>query len=99
MITIESVVINLGADTAPLETLLKEIKVNQAEMTAAINAAADQLAKVKDEIQASTAQMTAAIEAAGQSTPQMDAALQRLQSLSADLDALNPDAPPPVGGA
>lgn len=60
------------------------------EFADAVNAASDQLQKALNEI-------VTAISASGNSSPEMDAALARLQTAATALDDLNPDAPaPPV---
>ena len=47
-------------------------------------------------MKASTEQLEAAIAAAGNTTPELDAALARLQASLTVADDLNPDAPAPA---
>lgn len=68
--------------------------MNQAELEAALTAAAEKTDKIVAEVQASTAQLLQAIADAGNSTPAVDAALARLQAALQVADDLNPD---PVG--
>jgi hypothetical protein len=55
------------------------------EFTDAINVVSDTLQKALNEV-------VAAVGASGNSTPEMDAALTRLQAAAKALDDLNPDA-------
>lgn len=72
---------------------LQGIKVNQDEMTVALEAAAVKAEKVAAEVTAAVTQMAAAIAAAGQSTPAQEAALARLNGALTIADAANPDVP------
>ena len=82
--------------TDPVMVALAELKeiamATKNEVTAQIEAAADQTNKIIAEVTAAVAALTAAIEAAGNSTPEMDAALVRLQASLQVADDLNPDA-------
>lgn len=64
----------------------------QAELAAQLTAIRDQLAKASGEIQARVAALEAAIVAAGNSTPEVDAALDSVRAIAQALDDLNPDA-------
>lgn len=77
--------------TLLINTNLKLNKLmTKQEFADAVNAASDQLQKALNEI-------TTAIQNSGNSSPEMDAALTRLQTAATALDDLNPDAPaPPV---
>jgi len=63
--------------------------MTKAELAQAINDASDQISKGIDEVKK-------AIEESGNSTPEIDAALNRLQGKTQELDDLNPDAPAPA---
>ena len=74
------------------------------EQTAAIEALAVKAEKVKAEIlaavavaQAAVNELKAQVATAGNSTPAMDAAMTKAAAALDALDALNPDAIPPVG--
>ena len=95
-VTIASATINLAPE-ALVENVnivlqqLRKVLMNQAEMEAALVAAADKTDKIIAEVQAATAVLQAAIAAAGSSTPAVDAALLRLQNALTVADDLNPD--------
>ncbi len=67
-----------------IRQLRKDISMNQTELLEALAAVGDQLQKATDEI-------VTAIAAAGQTTPEVDAAVERLKAASKALDDLNPD--------
>lgn len=83
--------------TDPVLVALAELKgiamATKSEVTAAIEAAAAQTDKIISEVTTATAALTTAIAAAGNSTPEMDAALARLQASLQVADDLNADAP------
>jgi len=62
------------------------IFMNQTELLSALTAVSDELAKATTEI-------TTAISNSGTTTPEVDAAVSRLQAAARALDNLNPDAP------
>ena len=68
---------------------LNQILMTQAELAQAISDAADKIQKGINEVKD-------AIAKSGSTTPEVDAALARLQGFATDLDDLNPDAPPPT---
>lgn len=70
----------------PVLDLLQRILMNQADLAAALNAVSDELTKA-------TAEIVAAIAASGATTPDVDAAVAKLQGIAKSLDDLNPDAP------
>ena len=72
-----------------IRQLRKDIAMNQTELRDALAAVGDQLQKATDEI-------VAAIAAAGQTTPDVDAAVERLRAAAKALDDMNPDAAPPA---
>lgn len=63
--------------------------MNQTDLLQALNA-------VGDELQKATAEIVAAVSNAGSTTPEVDAAVARLQAAAKALDDLNPDAPAPA---
>ena len=62
------------------------IFMNQTELLTALTAVSDELAKATTEI-------TTAIANSGTTTPEVDAAVARLQAAAKALDDLNPDTP------
>lgn len=72
---------------------VRTIMETQAELATKLTALGDQLTKVSAEISSEIGTLQDAIAAAGNTTPEVDAALTRLQTLVDSLDALNPDAP------
>ena len=73
---------------APVIKLLERILMNQAELAVALSGVADELTKA-------TAEIVAAIANAGTTTPEVDAAVAKLQGLAKALDDLNADLPTP----
>ena len=71
---------------------LEKIMATQAELAAQLVAVRDQLVKVADEINDRVAALEAAIANAGNSTPEVDAALDAVKAIAQALDDLNPDA-------
>lgn len=71
---------------------LERIMATQAELAAQLLAVRDQLGKASAEITARVAVLEAAIVAAGNSTPEVDAALEAVKQIAQALDDLNPDA-------
>jgi capsule polysaccharide export protein KpsE/RkpR len=72
----------------PVIELLERILMEQAELATALNGVADELTKA-------TAEIIAAIAASGTTTPEVDAAVAKLQGLAKALDDLNADLPTP----
>lgn len=66
---------------------LNQIIMTQAEVAQAINDASDRIQKGIDEVKKAVAN-------SGNSTPEIDAAITRLQGYAKDLDEINPDEPP-----
>lgn len=66
----------------------KTIIMNQKEL-------AEALQKVSDQVQKGITEVIAAVQAAGNTTPEVDAALLKLQEAAQALDDLNPDTPTP----
>lgn len=75
-----------------LETIMTKLDEFEAKFTALV----DQVAKAAAEISAEIAELKKQIEDGAQTTPGIDASLERLTALAQALDDLNPDAPPPV---
>jgi ABC-type transporter Mla subunit MlaD len=71
---------------------LQKIMANQAELAAQLSAVSAQLAKASGEIVARVAALEQAIANAGNSTPEVDAALEAVKQIAQALDDLNPDA-------
>ncbi len=67
--------------------IIWRIRMDQAALATALNSVADELTKA-------TAEIVAAIAAAGATTPEVDAAVTKLQNLAKALDDLNQDLPP-----
>ena len=63
----------------------------QAELQASLEALGTQLDKVSAELNTEIQNLTDAVAAAGNTTPEIDAALQKIQQVVDALDALNPD--------
>lgn len=63
----------------------------QAELATALNNASDQLEKVKTEILQKLQELTDAVNNAGQTTPEVDQALERLRASTQGLDDVVPD--------
>lgn len=72
-----------------VRNLERRIVMNQTDLLQALNA-------VGDELQKATAEIVAAVSNAGSTTPEVDAAVARLQAAAKALDDLNPDAPAPA---
>ena len=68
----------------------------QAELAARLSAVGDELDKATAEIVAAIQALKDALAAAGGTTPEVDAAVTRLEGGAKALDDLNPDAVPPV---
>lgn len=54
---------------------------------------AEALQKVNEQLQKAIKEIVTAVQNAGNTTPEVDAALQALQNAAQALDDLNPDAP------
>jgi hypothetical protein len=73
----------------------KRLMSTQAELATQLLAVRDQLTKASAEVQARVAALEAAIANSGNSTPEVDAALDAVKQIAQALDDLNPDAPTP----
>jgi ABC-type transporter Mla subunit MlaD len=85
----------------PVTNLLKESIMEQAQLATALGSIADSLGDVGTELGKATTEIVTAIGNAGSTTPEVDAAVTRLQNVAASLataakalDDLNPDTPP-----
>lgn len=65
----------------------------QKELADKLNTIGDELDKAKAEIVAAVQALKDALSAAGSTTPEVDAAVARLESGAQALDDLNPDTP------
>jgi uncharacterized protein YPO0396 len=74
--------------------LLKEIKVNQAELAEKLEAVNTTLVKVRVEVVGAVADLKAAIEAAQTVDPALQAVVAKLEGTAKALDDLNPDPAP-----
>lgn len=63
----------------------------QEELAAALNAVKDQLTKASGEINTRIQALVDALAAAGNTTPEVDSALQGVQAISQVLDDINVD--------
>ena len=82
---------------AEILALKETIMATQAELSASLTEIAANVGKVGDETRAliaKIAELEAAIVTAGNTTPEVDAALQALRDQVAVVDALVPDAAP-----
>jgi ABC-type transporter Mla subunit MlaD len=79
---------------ATINSAKEEIMATQAQTTQAVNALKDQVVKSRDEIVARLAELQTAVDNAGNSTPEMDAALEGLRTAVQGVDDIVPDAPP-----
>jgi len=68
----------------------------QAELAAHLGKIGDQLDKAQAEIVAAIQALKDAIANAGNTTPEIDAALARLDTSAQGLDDINPDQPAPT---
>ncbi len=66
----------------------------QAELAAKLTSIGDELDKAKAEIVAAIQALKDALASAGATTPEVDAAVVRLEGSAQALDDLNPDATP-----
>lgn len=66
----------------------------QAELAAQLTSIGDELDKAQAEIVAAIQALKDALAAAGSTTPEVDAAVTRLEGSAKALDDLNPDATP-----
>jgi hypothetical protein len=71
------------------------IMATQTELANQLLTVRDQLTKASAEIQSRVATLEEAIANAGNSTPEVDAALDGVKQIAQALDELNPDAPTP----
>jgi len=65
---------------------IKIVKMNSAELAAALTKIGQQLSKAIEEVKS-------ALKNAGNTTPEIDAALNNVAQVAQQLDDLNPDAP------
>ena len=79
---------------AKLTQLQEQITMNQAETAAALTVVGDRLTEASTEIVARLQELQAAITQAGNTTPEVDAALARVQTLAAALADIVPNDPP-----
>ena len=77
---------------------LDNIMATQAQLAAQLSAIGDELDKATAEIVAAIQALKDALAAAGGTTPEVDAAVTRLEGGAKSLDDMNPDAvtPPPA---
>ena len=75
---------------------LNTIMASQKELADKLTAIGDELDKATAEIVAAIQALKDALAAAGGTTPEVDAAVVRLEGGAKSLDDLNPDAAPPV---
>lgn len=68
----------------------------QAELAASLSAVGDQLDKAQAEILAEVQALKDALAAAGATSPEVDAAVARVQAAAQSLDDVNPDVVPPA---
>lgn len=83
-----------SAVLASLQQLKELLMATKAEFTASLDQVTAHVAKVGDETRTLIARigdLTAAVEAAGNSSPEMDAALEALKAQVAVVDDLVPD--------
>lgn len=90
---------------APVIRILKGMEMNQAELAQTLDTVATELGAVSDQLQKGIDEVVAAVGNTGSTSPEVDAALSRLQGVAdalktktQALDDLNPDAPPAGGG-
>ena len=81
----------LVGDSSQLYAKLDKIMATQAELQASLEALGTQLDKVSAELNTEIQNLTDAVAAAGNTTPEIDAAVQKMQQIVDALDALNPD--------
>lgn len=74
-----------------IERRLRKIIMTQAELADHLTKVDDQLDKATAEILASVQALKDALAAAGNTTPEVDAALARLDTSAQTLDDINPD--------
>jgi ABC-type transporter Mla subunit MlaD len=103
-VTIQSVTVQMApealqATLTAISSALQGITMNQQDLAIALNAANTALAGVGDQLTKATAEIVAALAAVGVTTPEVDAAVAQLQTISGalaqavqQLDDLNPDA-------
>lgn len=84
-----------------LHSIERKMTMNQAELATALGAIGDSLGSVGDELAKATAEIIAAVANSGNTTPEVDAAVARLQGVATalataaqTLDDLNPDQAP-----
>lgn len=86
---------------APVIAILRGIEMNQAELAQALADVSSELGGVSDQLQKGIDEVVAAVGNTGNTSPEVDAALSKLQDLASALktktqalDDLNPDTPP-----
>ncbi len=77
-----------------IEITLDYIMATQAELAAKLSSIGDELDKAQAEIVAAIQALKDALTAAGATSPEVDAAVTRLEGSAKSLDDLNPDATP-----
>ena len=81
----------LREQTKEIERLLEQIMATQEEVAAKLAAVGDKLDKATQEILAAIQALKDAVAAGGASSPEVDAAIQRLETEAQALDDINPD--------
>jgi uncharacterized protein YoxC len=83
-----------------INQLAKDVQMNQAELLASLSGVGDAMTAVSDQLAKATAEIIAALANSGGTTPEVDAAVAKLQTLSTQLaglakslDDLHPDTP------
>jgi hypothetical protein len=90
--SIVSIVLSATTLVVAILTYRRTLKMaTQAELATALNNASDQLEKVKTEILQKLQELTDAVNNAGQTTPEVDQALERLRASTQGLDDVVPD--------
>src|ERR1044071_9396933 len=84
----------IGA-TCRLTRKVKQIMATQQELATKLNSIGDELDKAFKEITDAVQALKDALANAGNSTPEVDAAVARLDTAAQALDNINPDAPTP----
>lgn len=75
---------------------VKHIMATQAELSAKLTSIGDELDKAQAEIIAAIQALKDALATAGATSPEVDAAVTRLEGSAKALDDLNPDVTPPT---
>jgi len=90
----------LGLQISVTLYYVRKISMNQTELATALTSVSDQLTSVGDQLTKATNEIVAAIQAGPGTTPEVDAAVAKLQAVATSLqtasqalDDLNPDTP------